>query len=599
MPKKDGESSPLLGNKQDSVHIKFSESTVLTAEEHEAHGHRLDDDSHQEARRSTIADSVRASIASLKEATGQGTVFGTVMNILCNVMGTGILALPLAIHNASIVLGTVTILYSSLMGAFAVYVLVKGSDYTNTNTLAEIFANALYPVVPDHDKMHSNSANNSDNDNIYEEDPVIVNKRARARWFVELTIFFLNFGTIVVYGKALEQAMPAVITGFLGASKSSVWAQGWFWLIISAVTFYVPTCARAMASLKWTSLIGALTIFYVAFVIFIKYFDHDRDANSPQGSGEPYPGKGQVEFLEWKVSVFEAITIFAVAYGFNYNVPPFYAELTVKTPKRMMQCIGISFPIITVTYLAAGIAGYAMFGSLIADPKYGGNILKLYPDHDILAGIARIGLFPALALSFPVLAVGLRQVLHRLITMIGLKAKYGSEGMPLSQGLLEFHADKLVGVFDQDPIKQPFWIIALEAFIIVFGSIMTAAFVPGIGLVISIVGAVFGMWIMFIFPGVVGQCMWSKKRAEDEQNGAPVYSHEGLPTADVSGRKFLYGLSVCLTVSGVVCTLLGIFSIVWGQINKPDVHRHETPAGPYATPAPMAPNGTATPEPTK
>ena len=561
MPKKDrpistASSMDTIG-KQDSEHVHFQGVPSYNDLEETRKIHA--GDSFAEGGRQSLVDSIRESMRSLKEATKEGTVFGTVMNILCNVMGTGILALPLAIHNASVVIGIITILYSTSIGILAVYVLVKGVDYTGTATLAEIFALTAYP-------KREASPTRVTNGDVPPDESKLIKKRSAARWFVELTIFFLNFGTIVVYGKAIEEAMPPVVEGFLHGH--GVWVNKWFWLGISAIVFYVPTCARQMASLKWTSLIGALTIFYVAIVVFIKFFTLN----------DPITISPSCHMMKLDVSIFEALTTFAVAYGFNYNVPPFYDELINKNPKTMMKCVAISFPIITISYIAAGVAGYMTFGHKVAESQYGGNILKMYSNSDIVVGIARLGLFPALALSFPVLAVGLRQVLHRIATMLAAKCLYpngvaGTESAALYPEDEENPGKQSMptsGAWSQDPMKQPFWVIGLEAFVIVAGSIMTAAFVPGIGLVIEIVGALFGIWIMMIFPGIIGMFMWSGARADEELHGGFIYSKEGLAGHDVPRRRFLYVCSVICFVSGILCTIAGAFSIVWGLLHKHD-----------------------------
>jgi hypothetical protein len=55
--------------------------------------------------------------------------------------------------------------------------------------------------------------------------------------------------------------------------------------------------------------------------------------------------------------------------------------------------------------------------------------------------------------------------------------------------------------------------IIIEAFVIVSSSALIAAFVPGIGVVVELVGALFGIPLMFLFPGMIGYQIFTEDLA--------------------------------------------------------------------------------------
>ena len=310
---------------------------------------------------------------------------------------------------------------------------------------------------------------------------------------------------------------------------------------------FFPTCARLLDQLKFTSLIGFGTIFYVAIIVIVRYFtDRDHDGHLTAAP--------DVKYMQISVSVFQSISVYALAFGYNYNVPPFYRELSNRSPKRFMMTVLIAFPIILITYIGTGVAGYLNFGSAVANSHAGGNVLNNFPTHDIAVNIARLGLFPALALSFPVIAVTPRRSIHKISVWLWKKIR----STPSEQ-------DALLGGEDDDEPKQmedaevdmhlPVYQLAGEAFFLVSTSVLMAAFVPGIGIVIEVIGCLFGVLITLLFPGIVGWKQWSVKAMEsgNENNVNPAFHPY---------RKTLWVMSIVIAIVGVVCCLLGIVSIV-------------------------------------
>ena len=93
------------------------------------------------------ASSIRASAASAVSAVEEnievGTVGGTALNTTCNVIGAGVLALPLAAHNAGLGWAILLVISMGAVGAFAAYVIFVGCDRTGAYFLNEVFSIAV------------------------------------------------------------------------------------------------------------------------------------------------------------------------------------------------------------------------------------------------------------------------------------------------------------------------------------------------------------------------------------------------------------------------------------------------------------------------
>lgn len=230
---------------------------------------------------------------------------------------------------------------------------------------------------------------------------------------MELILFCSNYGALVIYSKVIADSMPPVVSyvthtdGFL-VSK-------YFWLITGGAVFFVLSCSRNMEELKWSSLLGFLTILYIVVLILYRYHTQKR-YDYPHVDPRRH---GKVHWLRFSVGVLQTISTFGLALSYHYNVPYFYKELQDRRPYRMMQSLAVAFPIVVVCYAVTGVVGYVTFGNEVAAPKVGGNIVLNYPKNDLLMNIGRLGLFVHFACVFPVLSICTRRGLHRL-TMIAL-----------------------------------------------------------------------------------------------------------------------------------------------------------------------------------
>jgi amino acid permease len=230
---------------------------------------------------------------------------------------------------------------------------------------------------------------------------------------MEVVVFCSNYGTLVIYAKVIADSMPPVVSYVL--HTDGIFTSKNFWLVAGGVVFFVLSCARNMEELKWSSLLGFLTIFYLVLMILYRYHTH-RVSDYPHVDPSNY---GSIHWLRFSVKMLQTISTFGLAFSYHYNVPYFYKELQDRRPRRMMESIAIAFPVIIACYALTGVFGYLTFGNEVANKRVGGNIVSNYPKNDVPMNIGRLGLFAHFACVFPVVSICTRRGLHRL-TMIAL-----------------------------------------------------------------------------------------------------------------------------------------------------------------------------------
>ncbi|KPI87380.1 transmembrane amino acid transporter protein- like protein [Leptomonas seymouri] len=237
--------------------------------------------------------------------------------------------------------------------------------------------------------------------------------RRIATVLMEFMVFCSNYGTLIIYSKVIADSMPPVVSHI--TDSDNFLTSKYFWLASGGVVFFLLSCSRNMEELKWSSVLGFLTIFYIVLMILYRY-------HTQHVSDYPHVGPSEYGNIHWvrlSQKMLQTVSTFGLAFSYHYNVPYFYKELQDRRPHRMLESVAVAFPIITVCYALTGVFGYLTFGDKIADRKVGGNVVSNYPKDDLLINIGRLGLFVHFACVFPVVSICSRRGLHRL-TMIGL-----------------------------------------------------------------------------------------------------------------------------------------------------------------------------------
>lgn len=457
------------------------------------------------------------------------TVLGTTFNTLCNVVGGGVLSLPFAVHNSSIIVGVVLIALCGLAGGFASYVLVCGSEATGKFSEAEVIAFALFPPILGRAPK-------------VEQDRRAF-RRKTTRLLVTGIVVFSLWMSLFIYAKIIAESVPPVIRGFFDYNEGILQTE-LFWLVIPGVVFAGMTTVRKMSELKWSSLLGFATILYCILIVVVRYFTNFSHRVPRAG--------GPVVWFELNLSLFATLTTVTGAFCWQFNTCPFYRELKERSPERMMKTVYTSMPIIGVCYAVTGVLGYLLFGPAVAG-KHAGNVMTLFPDDDVAVNIGRLLLFFHFVCVFPILSITCRRGAHDLLLHIpheGLRKVLtgGAVGVVPRGSDAREGADVADAEDDIDTdhvFTTPLYINAIESFIIVTVAVTAAAFVEGIGVGGELSSALSGVFLMFVGPGLVGVSIWSRKENFSLWLGA-----------------------VAIILLGTVCSVVGTVSVGFQVANR-------------------------------
>ncbi|EKG04180.1 amino acid transporter, putative [Trypanosoma cruzi] len=514
----------------------------------------------------------RLSVIGAAEESRTATVSGAAINTLCNVIGAGVLSLPLAICEASVVGALVLMFYTAILSGFAVFAVVAACDATQRFSFTEAVAFVIFPslnfeefctmysFVPSEGNVEPEKGT-MELDNLrrcHKEDEILRRKRRRILMvLVESVIFLNNYGGLVIYSRVIADSIPPVVKNFLHGSGFFVTRI--FWLLTSGVVFFCLSCVRNMDELKWTSILGFLTIFYIVLTVVARYF---TSCHTP-----PYPNidpadRGEINWYHVGTGIFRAISTYGVAFGYHYNVPYFYRELKDRRPSTMMKTVYVAFPIIVFCYAATGLFGYLTFGNLVTAKTSGGDIVRNYPDDDPVVNVGRLGLFFHFACVYPILSVCARRGFHRIL-MNALTwcsqtdiIEPGRDPEQVGRREREYTAVDVTGNMsiigpDRDvgsPEDTTRLAIVLEALFLVTTTVAIAAAVSGISVVIDFFGALFGVFLMLTCPGLIAWFLFSRAQL--------------LRTSPYRFARLLMALSVLLIFTGIVFSVVGVAFII-------------------------------------
>nr|CCC51926.1 putative amino acid transporter, fragment [Trypanosoma vivax Y486] len=480
----------------------------------------------------------RLSVVGAASEKRQGSAAGAAVNTLCNVIGAGVLSLPLALYEASIVGGLVLMVYTALMAGFGAFFVVIGCETSQRFSFTEVMSFTLFPSRTFEEfcssrgtpvnEAHSSSGGTSRMDALrdqHKEDEIVRRKRRRLiTVLLELAVFLNNYGALIIYSRVISDSIPPVIHTLF--NTDGLFVTRAFWLVTSGIIFFVLSCVRHMDELKWTSLLGFLTIFYIVVIVVLRFFTSRQSVPYPDIKPEQY---GDINWTHLGTGIFRTMSTYGVAFGYHYNIPYFYRELKCRTPVNMMKSVYISFPIIFVCYAATGFFGYLTFGNLVADPKCGGDIVRNFYDDDFLANIGRLGLFLHFACVYPILSVCARRGLHRLVmhALMWKKLTLRFEGREEEED-------------DDDEMLLGGPSVSI--------SVVLAATISGISVVIDVIGALFGAFLMLTGPGLLGWYAFSSTQLL----GVLACRHARLFTC----------ITLLLIATGVVFTVAGAWYVI-------------------------------------
>ena len=378
-----------------------------------------------------------------------GSVTGTVINMLHNILGVGVLSIAITLYYGTL---TIALMINVLMCVVAII-----------STLLIV------------DMMVAEQVTNWDG---------LISKAFKKPCISKTTIGIISLTTF------FSSVAFAIIT--IDGVVNSGYISNRYWVGALVFILTLPfALLKNMETLKFSSAFGILGIGFASIVVI--YFAITNSI--------PASEKGEVVIIDYRFSVFICFAIFALSYAMQYNVPRFYCELRrgsssdAEAVKKMRKATILANVISLVWYATTGVAGYLCFGD-----KATGDILNAFTSEGTIIQIVRIVLSLSLITSIPLTLHCCRE---EFISLLFGKYQQPNNNSPtisldnyenLNKDLIN---DELINKVELSSTKRKWISSIILAFIC-----LIAATISKIEFLLSFKGATLISFIVFFLPTI-------------------------------------------------------------------------------------------------
>jgi len=299
----------------------------------------------------------------------EGTAVGSVFTLVNAAVGAGVVSFPYAFSKTGVVLGAALTLTFAVLTVSTVNVLTKATIRTNSTTYSQLAENTLgkpFSLV------------------------------------VSLFLLLNQLGACIAYMMIVGGTVETIASVY-GASGSFLTGRR-FAIAASSLLVLLPlSLPKTMGAVASVSSLSSFSLIYMCIAIMIRgvpsLFDH-REMS-----------KIKLVSLDDLVNV---IPVMVFAFMCHVQAPTVAAELSDETSffkkkseeeslstrariKMMAKINAISSSVVMIGYALIGEFGYISFGPLTES-----NILKNYPETDILMNLCRVAIAVVSLSSFPI-----------------------------------------------------------------------------------------------------------------------------------------------------------------------------------------------------
>lgn len=277
----------------------------------------------------------------------------TVVNLLKNIVGAGLLNVCVAFKHASLLGGLVVMIFSSFVCTSGFLLLGYACSKTRAKTFRELFR---YTVGDRYEKV------------------------------VDITLFFHCFfscvGYVTLIGDFATKVCSGLAPGSLFARRRDAPV-----CVIAVFVLFPLSRLRNLDKLKYTSAMGlAVTALACGYVFYDCVAGSEHDGVSTLRENYAY----------LRLDIFKAIALFNGSFSAHYNAPTYYTELRHRSFKRFAQATLWAFGIATALFTTFGIAGFARFGNQTM-----GNVLKSYSADNPMVQVSWLCMMVSTIFVFP------------------------------------------------------------------------------------------------------------------------------------------------------------------------------------------------------
>ncbi|SPO26987.1 uncharacterized protein UTRI_10450_B [Ustilago trichophora] len=293
---------------------------------------------------------------------GSASLVSSISNLTNTIIGTGMLATPGAFKYTGLLLGPFLICFCGFTAALGLYLLTRCAARVGgrKNSFFTIASQAL----------------------------------PAGAWYFDLAIALKCYGVSISYLIICGQLMPQVIISFFRAFHRDIhqiptlFLDRSFW-ILALIILLIPLCfLRRLDSLRHTSYLSLLAVFYLVIIVLHYSFSSDARASLPP--------KGDVELIAVSYHTVSIFPVFVFAFTCAQNMLPVYNELFHNVEGRVNTAIGSSIGTGGIVYLIVGVLGYLSFGSNVGD-----NIIAMYPSTSLFVCFGRVSIIILTIFSYP------------------------------------------------------------------------------------------------------------------------------------------------------------------------------------------------------
>jgi len=282
------------------------------------------------------------------------TVSATVINLLKNMVGAGLLNVCIAFQYASVIGGTLVMFYSAFVCTAGFLIIGYCCSKTGAKTFRELWLKSMGAGT---DKI------------------------------VDAILFFHCLfscvGYITMIGDFCVKSASGLLPGSILAERREVSI-----ILVTVFAIFPLSLYKNLDSLKQTSVIGlAITAVSCAYIFY--------DVVAHAGEYEAIETLGSHMWYV-KLDMFKSLALFNGSFSAHYNAPTYYAELKEKTFENYAKVTLISFAIATALFTSFGLAGFARFGDQVL-----GNVLKSYSADDPMIQLSWFFMMVSTVFNFP------------------------------------------------------------------------------------------------------------------------------------------------------------------------------------------------------
>ena len=284
---------------------------------------------------------------------GRASILSSSFNLTCNLIGSGMLAMPWALKESSLISGCVILGLLAVFNAISMILLAKCCDMARSFSYQKIGTRAL---------------------------------GATAGVVIQITMLAYTFSSclsyIILIGDFVPNAVESMRPDRFGLDATDL--RLYVILIISLAILLPLSFIRNLYSLRFTSAIAMLAIFYTLGLTL----------QSLHGHLTPMPR--DLELWAFPVCSWRALAVMNVAFTAHYNGPRFFQELENRSLSRFSMVNAIAMSASLAIYASIAVAGYWRFSAGVQ-----GDLMLNFETNDVYAIVARISLAIGMAFSFP------------------------------------------------------------------------------------------------------------------------------------------------------------------------------------------------------